>query len=87
MGDCGLPSCSFGGEYDATRLSNAVAREAECKYARSLRHAFDVAKQGAVALERINLGRRLLDCRGDVALEMVVLVAVLLSDLAIVSLV
>lgn len=78
-----MPSCSFTGEYDATRLRRAVALEAECRYARSLLHAFDVARHGAVALDRINFGLLLPVSLGEVALDALVLVPLLLSDLAI----
>jgi hypothetical protein len=44
-------------EYDATLLSSVDALDVGCKLARSFLDAFDVATHGAVALERINLGR------------------------------
>lgn len=44
-------------EYDATRLSRTDALDAGCRLARSFLEAFDVARHGAVALERIKRGR------------------------------
>ncbi|KFY39406.1 hypothetical protein V494_04008 [Pseudogymnoascus sp. VKM F-4513 (FW-928)] len=56
-----LTESALGGDEEATRLSIAVALEDGWRYARSLRQAFDVAREGAVALERINFGRRQVD--------------------------
>lgn len=57
-------SCRFE-LYDATLLRSTDALEVDCKLARSFLDAFDVARLGSVALDRISFGRRPSDTLAD----------------------